>query len=237
MSDLVQMNHIDVRYGWRMVLKDISLSVRGGEVLLLTGPNAAGKTTLLRTLAGSVKPEKGNIYFKDTKSNRKTVGWVDHQSFLYDELTVYENLQFWAKLADVDQSEKHIGELLERFGLTIFGRERVEVLSFGMKKRVMICRAILASPKLLLLDEAFNGLDQAGTKYLIDLIVDYRKSTSAVILTSHQVEMILPIATDIAVLHGGRLILSKPISELDSNALCDNYLAYARSLAEASRHS
>jgi ABC-type transport system involved in cytochrome c biogenesis ATPase subunit/ABC-type transport system involved in cytochrome c biogenesis permease component len=170
LNDLVQIRNIDVRYGWRTVLKSVSLSVRAGEVWLLLGPNAAGKTTLLRTLAGSLKPAKGKIIFKNEGNTAKTIGWVDHQSFLYDELTVQENLQFWANLSAVDSSKKRIDELIERFDLALFRHEKFEVLSFGMKKRVTICRAILARPDLLLLDEAFNGLDQVGTERLTDLL-------------------------------------------------------------------
>jgi heme ABC exporter ATP-binding subunit CcmA len=232
LNDLVQIRNIDVRYGWRTVLKSVSLSVRAGEVWLLLGPNAAGKTTLLRTLAGSLKPAKGKIIFKNEGNTAKTIGWVDHQSFLYDELTVQENLQFWANLSAVDSSKKRIDELIERFDLALFRHEKFEVLSFGMKKRVTICRAILARPDLLLLDEAFNGLDQVGTERLTDLLTDYRQSTSAVILTSHQVSAVLPLATDVAVLHRGRLILSGPVRELDSAALRENYFEYALRHAE-----
>jgi ABC-type multidrug transport system ATPase subunit len=227
MAELLRMIDVSVRYGWRTVLRNISLEIVAGEVLALLGPNAAGKTTLLRTLVGSLRPEKGEIVFQKAQKNAGGVGWVDHQSFLFDELTLEENLRFWAAILNVPQSEKRIDELIERFDLGLMRDERLETLSFGLIKRAAICRAILARPSVLLLDEAFNGLDQVGTDQLIQLLGEYRRSSSAVVLTSHQVSLAVDVATDLAVLHHGRLILKERAGACDRKAVEENYLAYA----------
>jgi heme ABC exporter ATP-binding subunit CcmA len=226
---VVRTTGLSVRYGWRTVLRDISLELESGQVLAILGPNAAGKTTLLRTLAGAIQPEKGEIRFQNGEKTSAVVGWVGHQSFLYDELTVEENLRFWADLLDAAEPKKRIGELAERFELNLLLDEPVETLSHGQIKRVAICRALLHEPKLLLLDEAFNGLDRVGADRLLKLLAECRNSDRAVILTSHQISLALQVATHLAVLHKGRMLIFGKLSDFDTEALAEDYLAYATS--------
>jgi len=230
---LVRMIGVSVRYGWQTVLRDISLEIAPGQVMALLGPNAAGKTTLLRTLAGALRPEKGKIVFRNDPKTPQTVGWVDHQTFLYGELTVEENLRFWADLLEVKNPKERVRRLAERFELGLVLDERVETLSFGMAKRVALCRAFLPEPKLLLLDEAFNGLDQVGSDRLLEFLTGCRDSGTAVILTSHQVRSALDVATNLAVLHKGRLILTGELKTFDRDALAENYLACAMATAKS----
>lgn len=227
---VLSVKNLTVQLGFHRVLKSISFDLTSGGVLVILGPNAAGKTTLLRTLSGAITPEEGEIHL-DRDSTSSSVGWVGHQSFLYDDLTVCENLRFWSQLQNVPHAARRVDELIDRFGLRLFADERIDSLSFGSVRRVSICRALLGEPRLLLLDEAFNGLDQAGVDYLLEIIESYKHSTGGVILTSHQVSLGLGVGTDLLVLNNGRSILNGCIDKFDRRALQEDYLAYAKTIS------
>lgn len=227
----VQVKNVSVQLGFRHVLRDISFDLFAGRILTILGPNAAGKTTLLRTLAGAIAPDQGHIYYNTRDFAPSTIGWVGHQSFLYDELTVKENLRFWADLQNVKNPARRVEELLDQMGLRLFADERIDILSFGMARRVSICRAILSNPGILLLDEAFSGLDQTGVGFLLKLIHTYKNSNAAVVLTCHQVPLGLSVATDLMVLYKGKSILSGPVDRFDLQAIGKDYLSYAQSQA------
>jgi heme ABC exporter ATP-binding subunit CcmA len=222
-SPIVRVENLSVSLGEHRILNDISFDLRGGQVLTILGPNAAGKTTLLRTLAGVIASDSGEIQL----CSDETVGWVGHQSFLYDELTVRENLLFWARMQNVINPVGRVEELIENYNMSLIADTRIDMLSFGQVRRVSICRAILADPKLLLLDEAFTGLDQAGVDWLACLINYYRELSAAVILVSHHIAMGLNVATDLMVLNQGRTILYDKLDHLDRGLLVQDYLRYA----------
>jgi len=151
------------RYGEKRVLRKIDLDLPRGGFLVVTGPNGSGKTTLLRICAGLAQPTEGKI---ERGATRAQVGYLGHEPLVYRELTALENLELYGRLYRLPERRERIGMLLERFGLWEARHERVAAYSRGMTQRLALCRVLLHEPELLVLDEPYSALDEAGAELL-----------------------------------------------------------------------
>ena len=151
------------RYGEKRVLRGIDLELPHGGFLVVTGPNGAGKTTLLRICAGLAQPTQGTI---ERDVSRGQVGFLGHDPLVYRELTALENLELYGRLYRVAERRERIGMLLERFGLWEARHDRVGSYSRGMTQRLALCRVLLHEPELLVFDEPYSALDEAGAELL-----------------------------------------------------------------------
>ena len=176
------------RYGDKRVLRGLDLDVERGDFVVVTGPNGSGKTTLLRVLAGLAALSGGELA---VDARREDVGFVAHEPLVYLELTALENLRMYARLYRVRDPER-VGMLLERFGLWEARNERVRDFSRGMQQRVALCRALLHSPALLLLDEPYNALDADGVALLDRELAAY---DATFVVATHDPERLAPRAT------------------------------------------
>jgi heme exporter protein A len=156
------------RYGDKRVFAGIDLELEDGGFLLVTGPNGSGKTTLLRVLARLAAPSAGELVLPE----RHTIGYLGHEPLVYRELTPLENLTLFGRLYRLPERGERIGMLLERFGLWEVRHERVASFSRGMQQRLGLCRVLLHSPSLLLLDEPANALDADGLALLDDVLAE-----------------------------------------------------------------
>ncbi len=198
------------RFGYREILRDVSLELEPGQICAIFGPNGAGKSTLLKVLACLTRPSAGEILWegrpvKDGASLRAAMGMVGHGTFLYDLLTAEENLLFYGRLYRVGDLRRRVSEILERVGLGFAARDPVATFSRGMKQRLTIGRALLHRPRLLLMDEPFTGLDQAGRSLLIDLLREFRGGGGACLLISHDFAETLDVADRFLILNRGRI--------------------------------
>ena len=159
------------RYGEKRVLRGIDLALSRGGFLVVTGPNGSGKTTLLRICAGLAQPTEGTI---ERGAVRAQVGYLGHEPLVYRELTALENLELYGRLYRVPERRERIGMLLERFGLWDVRRERVGSYSRGMTQRLALCRVLLHEPELLVLDEPYSALDEAGSELLDAQLAELR---------------------------------------------------------------
>ncbi len=193
------------------VLWSLDLTVPWGESLALFGANGAGKTTLLRILSTSVRPDAGLVRIagrdlrRHTAEARRRIGVVGHRSFLYEDLTPWENLNYYARLYGIKDREARVSEALERVGLNSRAHHRVRTLSNGMQKRAAIARAILHQPDVLLLDEPEAGLDRNSRGMLGELLADWTTEGRSAVLTTHDIDLGLAWGHRAAVLAGGRL--------------------------------
>ncbi|MFL5958898.1 MAG: heme ABC exporter ATP-binding protein CcmA [Gaiellaceae bacterium] len=170
------------RYGDKRVLRGIDLALPHGGFLVVTGPNGSGKTTLLRICAGLARPTEGTI---ERGVARGKVGYLGHEALVYRELTALENLDLYGRLYRVAERRERIGMLLERFGLWEVRHERVASYSRGMTQRLALCRALLHEPELLVLDEPYSALDEAGAE-LLDAQLAELSGERTFILATHE---------------------------------------------------
>ena len=203
-------------YGDRSVLRGVDVSVPWGQTAVLFGPNGAGKTTLLRILAGLSRPDAGEIQLAGLRMRRSggrartLVGFVGHQTLLYNDLTCRENLVFYAKLYGVDHPQTRIDNVLAQLNLADRADRRVRTLSHGMQKRLSVARAILHEPAVLLLDEPESGLDTDSVASLGELLTDWSASGKTALLTTHSTEIGRAWADRVFRLERGRLAEETP---------------------------
>jgi len=183
---------VDKTFGLSPVLRRVTLKVDQGEVALLVGHNGSGKSTLVRILAGLSSVSAGEALLfgqpasKLQPSDRRRLGLLAHQSFLYPRLTARENLEFYADLYRLDHRAINVSQLLERIGLGQVADERVFTFSRGMEQRLALARATIAAPDVLLLDEPFAALDADGVELAIDLVEEAAGRGCAVVVTAHE---------------------------------------------------
>jgi heme ABC exporter ATP-binding subunit CcmA len=231
MSDapLISVHNVRKRYGRKSVLKGVDLAVPAGRVVALLGPNGAGKTTLMRMVAGLTKPDRGEIALGGVAlSNaghelRRYVGFVGHAPLLYDSLSGWDNLLFFARMYDMQQPEERIEALLRTVDLWLRRHDAVRTYSRGMTQRLTLARAILHDPPVLLLDEPDTGLDQESAQMLHRLIRHLGALNRAILFSTHNWEQALAWSDEICILMDGRIRHQQPVRELSLAELRELY--------------
>ncbi len=206
---------VRVAFGPTVVLRGVDLVIPWGERLALLGPNGAGKSTLLRALATLSRPTGGSVQiagrdaFADPAAVRRLIGVVAHQTYLYDELSAFENLRFYAELYDLPDPSTAATAGLELVGLILRRNVRVGSLSRGQQQRLTLARALLHDPPILLLDEPDTGLDLAAFGLLTTLLLETQRT---VVLTTHNLPQAARLCGRYAILSGGRLVRDAPLA-------------------------
>lgn len=213
----VLLSDLSHHYGRRKVLRRVSFSLGGGEVVGLLGPNGSGKSTLISILAGLIRPSSGDVRIepasaREPKEFRRALGYLGHELALYPELTARENLRFFGRLHGLDDLEARIDAALVRARLDERGGDLVGGFSRGMRQRLALERALLHEPKLILLDEPFTGLDDRGVGLLVARLERLAAEGALLLLTTHDLDVAESLLTRVLVLHRGR------VSELDARA-------------------
>jgi heme ABC exporter ATP-binding subunit CcmA len=209
--DAVEIKNINKSFDGHYVLREVSLKLTGGKILTLVGPNGAGKTTLANITAGITQATSGRIFIngQDLSSNRKPfqtrMGIVIHESLLYEDLTVYENLKFYSRLYGVSDSENTINEILKTIGLEHKTNQRARNLSRGMHQRLSIGRGMIPDPDFYIFDEPFTNLDLESTNTVVGILKRLRDDGKLVFLTTHNLEVASQISNEIAILHYGKI--------------------------------
>jgi ABC-type multidrug transport system ATPase subunit len=210
-------------FGPVVALDDVSFSLTAGQTLAIFGPNGAGKTTLLKVLAGLIRPQAG---WARVAGGRRAIGWIGHQSHLYEHLTVRENLLFWASLYGVPAARRgpRAVEVLGRLGMADRTDQPVWSLSRGLVQRATIARALMHDPPVLLLDEPFTGLDLAAAAELRALLGELRRGGGRVlVLATHNVDEGVELATDVAFQRRGRFVQFAPRAGRGAAEIADAY--------------
>lgn len=221
------------RYGSIAALRGLTFSVSPGERVAICGPNGAGKTTLLRVLSGAIRPSAGELRLggldpaRHAAPVRAMLGILGHQTYLFGELTVAENLRLYGRLYGVSTAAARLDELLEQVGLA--GRRTVPVdsLSRGLQQRLAIARAVLHDPPIMLLDEPETGLDLAA-RQLLETILVGGGTRRTVLMATHNLDQARRLCERALVLADGRLVDTIATDELDTERLAGLYRGPAK---------
>lgn len=217
MADLLlDAQRIGKRYESRSVLDEVSIALEAGQGLLLLGANGAGKTTLLGILCGRVRPDHGTVTVAgipvaaESAIALSMIGVVGHEPMLHTGLTLRENLVWCASMCGVRGAKQRADSLISEMKLTRQADFELRKLSRGQQQRAGLARALVASPRVLLLDEPFTGLDEPARDWLAAELRSMRARGMAFILTTHETELGLSCADSCALLKNGRL--SAPVA-------------------------
>ena len=208
----IHIQHVNKFIGKQHVLKDVSLSIKDGEVIGLLGPNGAGKSTLMKIMVGVWDATSGEVQVP------KSIGFLPEQNPLYEDMYVREYLRFFVGLRSKEQGAKNkdqlVEELIERVGLTAEANKRVGQLSKGYKQRVGLAQAMIGNPELLILDEPTTGLDPNQLEDIRTLIREMGKDRT-VILSTHILQEVKQMCTRVIIINHGEIKVDKPISEIE----------------------
>lgn len=207
MSDILyKLENVSKIFGHETALDNICMNIPERCFLAITGPNGSGKSTLLRLLAFIIKPSKGKILIKNELVDKpRSIGFVSHQLLLYNDLTVRQNLNFFAGVYSIPAPDKKIKEALDIFKLGIYADKVIRDLSRGQQQRAAIARSILHNPEILIMDEPFTGLDVEHSSTLDQLLKNLHESGINIIFTSHDREYSLQISNSSCELCDGKI--------------------------------
>lgn len=222
--------------GDKPILQNINITVKEGEALGIIGPNGAGKSTFLKIIAGLLKPTDGQVWFhhlnmlEHINEVKKKIGFLAHNSYLYEELSPLENLIFYAELYQIHNVKEKAKYLLEEVGLTLFMNEPVRTFSRGMVQRLAIARTMIHSPELLLLDEPHTGLDQSASEFLNDMIARMKEQKKTVIMVTHDFHQAVEACDRLLVFNHGKVVEDFQIVNRDVEWIKEKYLHQVGSL-------
>jgi len=215
----LELRNIAVRYGELVALDHCSLTVRPGRVLGLLGPNGAGKTTAMRCIFGLVSPDRGDVRWSGLPVDREArlrFGYMPEERGLYPHMRVRAQLEYLAQLSGLDRhaAEAGVERWLERLGLQERGEDRLDALSHGNQQRAQLAAALVHDPVLLVLDEPFAGLDPLGVESLSAVIGELASTGTAVMFSSHQLDLVEHVCQDVVVIDHGRVVMQGELERL-----------------------
>ena len=211
---MIEIVNLVKKFGDLVAVNDVTLTIPRGQFFAMLGPNAAGKTTTLKILAGLMKPTSGctRICGFDMQTQpleaRRKIAYVPDFPFLYDKLTAWEFFRFTGQLFQMPDTkiESNANELISRFHLAEFVNRPLESLSHGTRQRVAIVSALLHDPEVFVIDEPMVGLDPQHARVVKDVFKERSRAGVTVLVSTHQLSVAEEMADRIGIIHGGKLV-------------------------------
>lgn len=216
--------HLRKRYTTRTVVHDVSLDVHAGEVVGLLGPNGAGKTTSFNMVVGLVRPDAGAVRFCGSditglamhERARRGIGYLTQEPSVFRKLTVEDNLRAILETIDCPRAERavRLNYLLDELDLARLAKSKAYQLSGGEKRRLEITRALITSPRLLLMDEPFAGIDPIAVHEVQKIVRRLRERGLGILITDHKAREMLKLVDRAYLIHQGRVVYEGPADQL-----------------------
>lgn len=229
----IHLEGVGKAFGRQVALRAVDLDVTPGSYVAVMGANGAGKSTMLKVVAGLVTPTRGTVSVGGVDMRRAgpqlraMVGYVSHETMLYADLSGRENLAFHARLQGLGRGADAIDRAAERFGIGSYLDTPVRSLSRGMKQRVALARALLHEPRVVLLDEPFTGLDEAAAVGLTETLEQLATPDRVLMVTLHDVARALSGPRRLLALAAGRIVMDRPLHEATDD-VASSYLELLR---------
>jgi heme exporter protein A len=226
---VLRTDRLTKQFGHFTALHNLSIAIPRGTFLTIFGRNGAGKTTFLKIVSTLIRSFSGSVtlFAEDLKraddTLRRRLGFVSHESFLYNDLTVVENLQFYARMYRLEKAPERVQTMVARVGLETKASTPARALSRGMKQRLALGRAFLHEPDLLLLDEPFTGLDETASDMLQSMLEAFKSRGGTVVMATHQLERGWKHADRIGVIERGALVYHAGVTETSYDAFREKY--------------
>ncbi|MDR2545321.1 MAG: ABC transporter ATP-binding protein [Methanobrevibacter sp.] len=226
LKNIIVVDNVVKKYGNHIVLKNISFNISNGQIFGYLGPNGAGKTTTIKLLLGLLKSNSGDIKILDkdpyldnteTYNMKKQIGFVLESDLLNLNLSGFKNILYWAELYDnLDPESIHerVNEVIAIVNLTKYKDTDVKNYSHGMKKRLLFARAIVHNPQILILDEPTNGIDLESRLIVRNLIKKFANENKIIFFSSHDLNEVQKICTNIIILNKGEKRFDGALNEL-----------------------
>jgi ABC-2 type transport system ATP-binding protein len=219
---MIQIEHVQKSFKEKQVLRDVSLTCEQGKIQALLGINGAGKTTLIHIISQLLKAEQGTFSIDgesvtdDSYLYKRKVGYVFEAPMYAEKFTAYEYLDFVSKLYQLPKSvaKERIEELLLFFELENENKKSIQRFSKGMKSKISLAASLIHSPKYLIYDEPFDGIDFLMSQKLIRLFKEMAAKGITFLITSHQFELIADMADNFAILKDGKILFNRPYQDI-----------------------
>ncbi|MCD7736206.1 MAG: ABC transporter ATP-binding protein [Lachnospiraceae bacterium] len=224
--DVIKMDHLTKRYGKKIAVNDLSLSIHRGEVFGLLGPNGAGKTTTILMLLGLTEPSAGQATIEGMNCARNPlevksiVGYLPDNAGFYGDMTGRQNLRFtgWLNGLEGQELEDRIETLMKRVDIDYAGDQKVGTYSKGMRQRLGVADVLMKDPEIIIMDEPTLGIDPEGMRKLLILIRELAEEDGrTVLISSHQLHQVQQICDRVGIFIEGNLIVSGTLSELEEH--------------------
>ena len=219
----IEVKGINKAFGAKQALHDVDLTMQPGVIFGFVGANGAGKTTLMRIIMGVLLADSGEVLIDGrpaTPADRRRIGYMPSERGLYAKMKVSEQLIFFAEIRGLskDAAKKQAFEWMERLSIIEYADKNLETLSTGNQQRVQLAVALIAKPRALILDEPFSGLDPIAVKTMSDVIREQAALGLPILFSSHQLELIDQVSTEVAIISHGKIIVTGTPQDLRKQA-------------------
>ncbi|AIF68984.1 ABC transporter [Palaeococcus pacificus DY20341] len=218
----IEIENLTKKYGDLKAVDNLTLKVEKGITFGFLGPNGAGKTTTILSMLGLIIPDSGSIkilgndVFREPVKVKERIGYLPENATVYEELTAWKNLEFFANFYNVSKTEKEkrIEELLKMVGLWDVRYRKAKTFSKGMKQRLLLAQALINDPEVLILDEPTSGLDPEGAFLVKSIVKEERKKGKTVFFSSHILSEVEELSDKVGILVDGKLMALGPLDDI-----------------------
>ncbi|ANE45539.1 sodium ABC transporter ATP-binding protein [Paenibacillus swuensis] len=215
----LQLTNVSKQYADKTAVNNISLEVQPGEIYGLLGANGAGKTTTMRMVLGLIYPDSGEIRLKGQKqtlANSRRIGYLPEERGLYPKVKVSEQILYLAQLRGVSrkQADTDLKRWLEKFEVPEYYDKKVEELSKGNQQKIQFIAAVIHNPEIMVLDEAFSGLDPVNVELLKETVKELRDNGASILFSTHRMEHVEELCRNITILHKSNTVLKGSVKDI-----------------------